>query len=193
MCSRQRLHQIILIVGLIGFSWPLMMLVHECGHMLGALATGGRVTQLVWYPTVFSRTDVRPNPAPLAVVWAGPMFGAVVPAAISLVLSPIRWPLAYMLNFFAGFCLLANGLYIGIGVFGRVGDSGDMLRLGMAAWTLFAFGLFTAIPGLYLLNRVSPRLGFGKSPSANIPAHALGAFAFAIIVLLIGFGVGNPG
>jgi hypothetical protein len=150
-------------------------------------------TNCAGYPTVFSRTDVRPNPSPLIVVWAGPAFGAVVPAALALALWPARWSAAYILNFFAGFCLLANGVYIGIGTFGRVGDAGDMLRMGMAPWVMFAFGFFTAVPGLWVLNRVSPRLGFGKAPVAIVPGHALGTLAVAVVVCLLGFVVGNPG
>jgi len=193
LTPHQRFYQVILIAGLIGFSWPMMMLVHECGHMLGALGTGGHIQQLVWYPIVFSRTDVRPNPSPLVVVCAGPAFGALAPAAVALALAPARWSCLYILNFFAGFCLLSNGVYIGIGTFGHVGDAGDMLRLGMAPWVMFAFGLLTTISGLWLLNSVSQRLGFGRYPATIVPGHAWATLALTTLVYLIGYVIGNPG
>ena len=62
------------------------MLVHECGHILAAVCTGGTVTRLEWPLWGFSRTDVSPNPHPLPVAWAGPLFGALTPALLSLAL-----------------------------------------------------------------------------------------------------------
>ena len=66
-----RLNQIILIGTFIGFSWLGMQAVHELGHVLGAILTGGRVTTVVLHPLTISRTDVFPNPHPLIEVWAG--------------------------------------------------------------------------------------------------------------------------
>ncbi len=68
----KRLDQIVLVGTFIGFSWLAMQAVHELGHVLGAVATGGRVTEVVLHPCTISRTDVHPNPHPLLVVWPGP-------------------------------------------------------------------------------------------------------------------------
>ncbi len=97
-----------------------MQAVHEAGHALGAWVTGGRVSRVILNPLTISRTELASNPNPLVVVWAGPILGASVPLLMWAGAAVMRLPGAFVLRFFAGFCLLANGLYIGIGSFGRV-------------------------------------------------------------------------
>src|ERR1700722_12263997 len=107
-----------------------MQAVHESGHVPGTWVTGGRVARVVLNPLTISRTDVAENPRPLIVVWAGPVFGVAAPILLWAFESAARLPGAFVLRFFAGFCLLANGLYIGFGSFDGVGDCGVMLRHG---------------------------------------------------------------
>ena len=71
-------------------SWLGMQWVHEAGHVLGALATGGEVERVVLHPLSISRTDLRVNPRPLIVTWAGPMFGVLAPLAAWLVVRGLR-------------------------------------------------------------------------------------------------------
>src|SRR5688500_18208519 len=121
-------------------AWLLLQVVHELGHVLAAWLTGGTVLRVVLDPLTVSRTDVDPNPQPLVVAWAGPIFGALAPLAIWGVLRVFRAPLAWLAQFFAGACLLANGLYLGVGAFNAVGDAGDIIRHGSPHWLLCLFG-----------------------------------------------------
>ena len=66
-----------------------------------------------------------------------------------------------MLQFFTGFCLIANGAYIGIGSFSKIGDAGDMMRHGSPIWSLWLFGVLTFPLGLYLWNGLGPHFGLG--------------------------------
>jgi hypothetical protein len=191
--TTQRINQFLLLIGLAGFCWPMMMLIHESGHALAAIATGGHVQRIVWYPLVFSRTDVNPNPKPLIVVWAGPIVGAIAPAAISACISAVRLSISYLISFFAGFCLIANGAYIGVGTFERVGDAKDMLRLGSPAWIMLLFGAVATICGLWIWHGVSPRLGLGSQPAYVRRDHAYGLLAVAVFICAIGFAFGNKG
>ena len=68
-----------------------------------------------------------------------------------------------VLRFFAGFCLLANGAYIGVGSFYRIADAGDLLRHGAAHWQLWLFGLAACPIGLALWHRLGPHFGLGSS------------------------------
>src|ERR1700757_3149752 len=120
-----------------------MQAVHESGHVIGAWATGGRVARVVLNPLTISRTDLAENPHPLFVVWAGPVFGVLAPMVLWGIAVMVRVSWAFVLRFFAGFCLLANGLYIGIGSFDRVGDCGELLRHGAPMWEMWLFGLAT--------------------------------------------------
>jgi len=184
-----RLHQIVLILSTILGSWLGMQLVHESGHVLGAWLTGGRVARVVLHPLTISRTNLDLNQNPLAVVWAGPVVGVALPLLLWAVAAAVRLPGVFVLRFFAGFCLLANGLYIGVGSFDRVGDCGEMLRHGSALWQLWLFGAFTAPLGFWLWHRQGPyfglRLARGKV-SRGVTYASLGAclglFALGLIV-----------
>ena len=127
-----------------------MQAVHEAGHVLGARLTGGRVERVVLHPLTISRTELAENPQPLVVAWAGPVFGATAPILFWAAARLMRLPGAFVLRFFAGFCLLANGLYIGVGSFERIGDCGDLLRQGAPIWHLWLFGALTAPVGIWL-------------------------------------------
>jgi hypothetical protein len=175
-----RLHQWLLIGGLLPTCWLWMMGVHELGHVAGAWSSGGNVERVVWHPLAISRTDVAPNPRPLVVVWAGPMVGALAPLAAWLIARLARLRIEYLLRFFAGFCLVANGAYIAGGAFGGVGDAGDMLRCGSPLWTLWAFGLVALPLGLALWNGQGPRFGLGSGDGCVDHRHA-----YACLVLLL--------
>ena len=158
-----RLHQVLLIGSFLPLCWFSMMAVHELGHVLGAVATGGRVERVVLHPLTISRTDVSPNPRPLLVVWAGPVVGVLLPLGLLLAAkwNKVKW--AYMLQFSAGFCLIANGAYIGIGSFGKIGDAGELLRHGSPIWCLWLFGAVCFPFGLSLWNGLGPHFGLGTA------------------------------
>lgn len=160
-----RARHAVLILGVLIGSWYGMMAVHELGHVLGASATGGRVERVVLEFTSFSRTDVHPNPSPLLVAWAGPLVGVTLPCLCWAAAAATRWRRAPLLRFWAGFCLLANGAYIGAGSFGRVGDAGDLINHGSPPWTLWTFGLTTACAGLALWNGTGRYFGLDRTPS----------------------------
>lgn len=146
--------------------WLGMMAVHEAGHVLGAWATGGTVARVVLHPLSISRTDVEPNPVPLVVAWAGPAIGILLPIILWAVLSKLEVRVAFLARFFAGFCSAANGLYLGIGSFDRVGDAGDLLRSGASLWHLWLFEGLAVVAGLFMWNGQGRSFGFGPHASA---------------------------
>jgi hypothetical protein len=182
-----RLSQIILIVSTLLGSWLGMQAVHESGHVLGAWLTGGRVARVVLHPFTISRTDLAENPDPLLVVWAGPIIGVAVPLVLWALAAAVRLPATFVLRFFAGFCLLANGLYIGVGSFDRVGDCGEMLRHGSELWQLWLFGALTAPVGLWLWHRQGPYFGLGPAKGRVSPAAAYGSLVVCVGLLILGF------
>ena len=164
-----------------------MQLVHELGHALAAWATGGRVERVVLLPWSISRTDVDPNPHPLIVVWGGPVIGIVIPVLLWGILSWRRSAVAPAMRFFAGFCLVANGHYLGVGSLGeRIGDAGDLLQLGAPQWSLILFGVITVPCGLLLWHGQGRALGMaqGSAPSRSaVVAAAAGALGAAVLGL----------
>jgi hypothetical protein len=159
----KRLHQLILIASVLLGSWLGMQAIHEFGHVLGAWLTGGEVARIVLHPLTISRTDLAHNPHPLLVVWAGPAIGVLFPLILWTLAAAVRLPGAVVLRFFAGFCLIANGLYIGVGSFDRIGDCGQMLQHGSVLWHLWLFGAVTAPLGLWLWHRQGPHFGLGPA------------------------------
>jgi hypothetical protein len=184
----QRLQLILIASTLVG-SWLGMQAVHELGHVLGAWATGGRVERVVLHPFTISRTDLADNPRPLVVTWAGPIIGVLGPVLLWAAAAGLRVPGAFVLRFFAGFCLLANGLYIGVGSFDGVGDCGDLLRHGAARWHLWLFGAATAPVGLWLWHRQGPAFGLA---GGRVPAGvAYTTLVTCLALLALGFAVGG--
>jgi hypothetical protein len=186
-----RWHQPILIAATLLGSWLAMQQVHELGHVLGALSTGGRVAKVVLHPLTISRTDVAHNPRPLLVVWAGPIIGIAIPQIAWAAAAAVKMPGAFVLRFFAGFCLIANGLYIGLGSFGRVGDCGEMLRHGSPVWLLWLFGIATVPLGFMLWNGQGPSFGLGSARGHVDRRVVYGSLTVCLLVLGIALLVGG--
>lgn len=75
--------------------------------------------------------------------------------------------------------MIANGAYIGLGSFDRVGDAGDILRHGSPIWLLWGFGGFSMLCGFRLWHGLGPHFGFGES-GGRVDARA----AYASLLLL---------
>ena len=145
--------------------WLGMMAVHEAGHVLHAWASGGKVAA-VHVPLVgFSITRLASNPHPLFVAWGGVVWGGLIPLAAWAVLQRLRLQDRGSSQFFAGFCLVANGAYVGIGWTMRAGDAADLIRHGTPVWVLVVIGAGATCGGLLLWHL----LGKNSSPPPSPP------------------------
>jgi hypothetical protein len=142
------------------FCWLGMMWVHELGHVIGGIVSGGSVDRVVLAPWTFSRTDMSVDPHPLFTTWAGPVVGSLLPVALWATLR--RDILARL---FASFCLLANGAYLSFGALSPVADAAVLRRqgapiasllvpggLGIAAALWLGVRLFTVRDSLHVSN-----------------------------------------
>ncbi|WP_254512126.1 M50 family metallopeptidase [Anatilimnocola floriformis] len=172
------------LIALLLTSWLWMQILHELGHVLGGWATGGEVERVILQPLAISRTDVQGSRQPLVVIWAGPIAGCLLPMLLWTIATVAKWSGAFLLRFFAGFCLLANGLYLAAGSFDGVGDCGDLLRHGAPIWTLWLFGVFTIPVGFYLLHNQGQHFGLGRRAKTISPAFSYGVILFAAVTLL---------
>ena len=123
-----------------------MMVVHELGHVLAAWASGGTVAKVVLHPLEFARTDIADNPHPLLVAWGGASGGTLLPLCFLWIAKWKRLPTFYIFQFFAGFCLVVHGIYLGAVSFMNAADAGDLMRHGTPRIGAFrnrdrAFGL----------------------------------------------------
>jgi hypothetical protein len=184
MPARQSLLRAVLIMAMLLASWLGMQAVHELGHALGARLTGGEVARVALHPLTLSRTDLARNPHPLPVVWLGPAFGAIAPLLLWGFAHMVKVPGVFVLRFFAGFCLIANGVYIGIGSLAGVGDCGDLLRHGAPIWQLWLFGAVTAPLGLWLWNGQGKHFGVGTQTEL-ISLTVVGVVTAVAVALLV--------
>jgi hypothetical protein len=113
----------------------------------------------VLHPLEISRTDVAPNPHPQFVAWGGPVWGSLLPCAWWWVASRVGWSRAWLIRFFAGFCLIANGGYLLGGSIYPVGDAEVLLREGAPRASLLAFGIVATSLGLALWNGLGHHFG----------------------------------
>lgn len=160
-------------VAMLAIAWYAMMALHETGHVLHAWLSGGQVQRVVLPLADFSRTDVGPNPAPRFVAWGGAIWGCLLPLGLWGLWRARRWRDGRAIQFVAGFCCIANGCYLGAGVFLPVGDARDLMVLGTPRWALGCFGIAALTAGLYLWHRLGPNFGLyasGSVPSQHLPS-----------------------
>lgn len=187
-CRRMRPRSastVLLALSTVLLSWLWMMAVHEFGHVLHAWLSGGTVTRVVLHPLAISRTDVAPDPDPLFVVWGGPIWGCMLPITAWLVLR--WWRYAFLLRFFAGFCLIANGAYLAAGAAMPVGDAQRLLELGVPAWALVAFGAIAVPAGLWLWDGLGKH--FGIRCAAEAPDWRVGCTLLALLIATVAAGL----
>jgi hypothetical protein len=180
----KRQHQLVLIGSTLAFSWLAMQAVHELGHVVGAMLSGGRVAQVILHPAQISQTRLTDNPHPQFVAWMGPLFGVALPAAIMLIARIANWRGGHAFQFFAGFCLVANGAYLAFGSIGRIGDAGDLLHHGAAPLLLWLFGLVTIPTGLWLWNGLGPNFGLG-SGGGRVDRGVAYIMLMLVVVLIV--------
>ena len=176
-----RLTRWLLIGTFLPLCWFWMMITHETGHFLVAKLTGGTVTKVVLHPLAISRTEVRPNPHPFLVVWGGPLLGVILPLTAWGISHVCHWKSSYLFRFFAGFCCVANGAYVGIGSLEKIGDAGVMLNHDSSIWPLWLFGLCTMPLGFLLWHKLGVHFGLGNPQRLVNPNHAT-----VLVILLIG-------
>jgi hypothetical protein len=98
---------------------------------------------------------------------------------------------AFLLRFFAGFCLTANGAYIAGGSFDRIGDCGEMLRHGSPLWQLWLSGAVAGPAGLWLWHRQGPHFGLGPAGGQVSAGVASASLVACAVLLALGLLVGG--
>jgi hypothetical protein len=161
-----RCFQVLLIFSTVALSWLLMLAVHEAGHVLQGWLSGATLDAVHLPLLGFSRTDFVANPHPLFVAWGGALWGSVLPLALLMAARCVAAKRqVYLLAWFAGFCLVANGAYLlGGAILSEGADDGSViLQHGGARWQLIGFGVVAVAAGLYLWNGLGPYFGLGPS------------------------------
>ena len=168
-----------------------MMIVHEFGHVLAAWTSGGTVAKVVLHPLEFARTDLAENPHPLWVAWGGASGGTLLPLCLLWIAKYKRLSAFYLFQFFAGFCLVVHGIYLGVVSFMNAADAGDLMRHGTPHWVLVLFGVTTVPLGFLLWNGLGPHYGLGHSAGEVSRRDAIVTFILLLAVIIIEVLVGS--
>lgn len=171
----------------LGLNWLLMQVVHEFGHICGAWGTGGKIVMIDLFPLRISHTFVQPNPMPIIVIWSGPMIGILLPLAAWLIARFWRLRVCHHFRFFAGFCLVANGAYLGSAAFLPVGDARDLMHLGVSPVNLLLFAVICLPAGFLLWNGLGPAFGLGPNAHPISRREALGMLLGLVLLLTVEF------
>ncbi len=174
-------------------AWYLMLASHESGHIIAALLTGGRIDHVDLSPIGLSQTHLSHNPWPLLVVWAGPVVGILDPLLAWLLAVWMRrrdqtLDVDKLITFIAGLCLIANGVYLGLGWIDLVGDTGEMMRLGTPTFVMISFGVTSTALGLLLWHRLGTGMGLAAitQPNANrLIVWSAGILAFGVALSFV--------
>jgi hypothetical protein len=181
----ERFFPIALIASILCLSWLGMMIVHEFGHVVMAWASGEKVSKVVLYPLVISRTDTSHEKHPLLVIWGGAVLGSLIPVCVWVLVKALRLRFVCLFQFFAGFCLIANGCYLGVGRFFHMGDAGDLAHYGCPLWLTLIFGLICVPTGLFLWNGLGPHFGLGEDGGRVDHEAALVTLALVLVVVIV--------
>lgn len=130
------------------------MAFHESGHVIATLVNSGRIDKVVLHPFQFSQTIATGSHRPLVDVWMGPAAGTALPFFLYLMILRVFPAVRYYFGYLAGFCAVANGVYIGVSwAAAGHGDAHELLRLGVSRVYLVAAGFLLVAIGLYVWHR----------------------------------------
>lgn len=183
--------QCVLILSTLLASWLGMQAVHECGHIFAAKIAGATVTNVALHPLGLSRTDVAENSSPLLVVWSGPLFGVLAPLILWILAREALPDFAFLFRFFAGFCLVSNGLYLGLGSFEQIGDCGELLLRGAALWQFWIFAALTVPAGLWLWHGQGGYFGIGAEKRMVDRRAIYWSVTVMTLLIILGVAVGD--
>ena len=179
----ERFFQALLITSTVALSWLGMMAVHEIGHVAHLWLSGGTVDYVLLHPARLSYTQPGENPWPLFVAAGGAVWGCGLPLALWLIVCRMVPAQAYLPRFFAGFCLVANGAYLGADAFIAGGDARELMARGTPPWLLVAVGVPAVACGLYLWHGQGQNFGLGHV-GAKVDRRAAVSITVALAVLV---------
>ena len=92
----------------------------------------------------------------------GPLFGVIFPFIIFLIFRISKFKQVFLFRFFAGFCFVANGVYISYVQPEGSLDPAIMLANGTPKWVIILFGVIMVASGLFLWHGQRKHFGLAK-------------------------------
>jgi len=162
-----------------------MQVVHEAGHVIGALMYGVPIERVLLGPLTISQTMIGETEHKRIITWLGPIFGVIFPVVLWAIVRPFQWPELFLFRFFAGFCLVANGFYLLFGPADGFTDSGALLSHGAGRLPLILFGVIATAAGFLLWHGEANDFGVGKQPKTVKFRTVLISFALLLLIIFV--------
>lgn len=166
-----------------------MQVIHESGHVFAAWMCRVKVRQVILHPLTISQTVTDETAHSGFVTWMGPLFGMLFPLAlwgVSILAGVSR---RFLLRFFAGFCLVANGCYLAFGPNEGFTDTAMLLASGTPRWMLVLTGILAAVSGIFLWHKQGADFGIGPNPRPVEYKTIFICWGFLLAVIVFELGI----
>lgn len=147
MSKASQISAIIALLAMACWIWLATLLIHELGHVVAAISTGGKLVSVELRAGWLPHTLVQPNPHPSLVLWSGFAVGMIVPQLVAIAWSSDHAFTKLALKVWAGFCVLFSGVYLAVGGMERLTDTSKLVEQGWPLSWLVAGGTALAIVG----------------------------------------------
>ena len=156
---------ILALLGQFALAYNVSMALHELGHAVGLVLSGGQVAHITLNPFCWCWTWYATNPRPIVTAWSGVVVGvlfALLPC-IALATFGRRTPRLFVLLGIVA--LAANGIYLLDGVLSNVGDGADIVDLGAPRLLPITVGAILVLAAALWFILVQPKIGIPSSAS----------------------------
>ncbi len=159
--------QMLIVLGIFVFSYNLSNLIHESGHALNAVLTGGSLNKITMSPLSWCYASTSGGNK-IFVTWGGFLWQTIVPTALLILL----WRFKSRLSLFALFLVLVSfavsGIYMITGALAGIGDGGNLVRYGIPPFILLTVGSILLLCCLPLSLLMGVLLGLGRKQTSFI-------------------------
>ncbi|MGD8453318.1 MAG: hypothetical protein PVJ57_16015 [Phycisphaerae bacterium] len=176
------LQRFLIVLGVFVFAYNARIIAHELGHALTLVATEGEVDFIEVSPLSSSCVHYRSAPELMATSWGGFLWESISGLLVFFVLWVAKSRLSFFGVVLAITSLAGTGIYMLVGAVLRIGDSADLISMGVPPAVLVILGTALLLLALPLSLPLGGLLGVGKGK--NRLSVTILVFSPAVVYLL---------
>ncbi len=159
--------QLLTVLGIFVFSYNLGNLIHESGHALNAVLSGGSVNRITLSPLSWCYASTSGGNR-MFVVCGGFLWQTALPTVILVLLWCFKSRLSLWALFLALVSFAPSGIYMIIGAVAGIGDGGRLIKYGIPPFVLLTVGSILLLCCLPLALPLGPFLGVGRKQTSFV-------------------------
>lgn len=167
-CFNQISSQIILLIGGFAIAYNIAIALHEFGHTIAVVFSGGQIKEYVLNPFSWSWNLGQNVSNIIFTAWGGVTFGLLFALIPLLLIFKIRttW-FVFLCKLIAACALMINGIYLLAGTLLNFGDGGELARLGISPTIIIILGVTYLLISMAFWSNLQYHLGFNKHTPLN--------------------------